>query len=93
MSANNDTVIKEADIGGAITIINKEDYMTDCDTLHEGNCTYHKTTTDMMQTHLKEAENLLNNVTVANTQVISKLLPTQPKPGLFYALPKLYILK
>ena len=47
----------------------------------------------MMQTHLKEAENLLSNVTVANEQVVSKLLPTQPKLGLFYALPKLHILK
>ena len=47
----------------------------------------------MMQTHHKEAENLLNNITVANKQVGSKLLLTQPKPGLFYALPKLHRLK
>ena len=61
--------------------------------IKEDNRTYHKTTTDMMQTHLKEAENLLNNITVDNKQVVSKLLPTQPKPGLFYALPKLHKLK
>ena len=47
----------------------------------------------MMHTHLKEAEYLLNNITVANKQVVSKLLPTQPKPGLFYALPRLHKLK
>ena len=87
----------EADNGGAITIINKEDYTPDCNTLHEDNSTYHKTTTDMrtmssseklhlkitiiiiilMQTHLKEAENLLNSITVVNKQIVSKLLPTQ----------------
>ena len=83
----------EADKGGAITIINKEDYITDCNTLLEDNSTYHKTTTDMMQAHLNEAENLLNNITVANMQVVSKLLPTQSKPGLFYALPRLHRLK
>ena len=66
LSSNNDIVIKEADKGGAITIINKEDYITDCNTRLEDNSTYHKTTTDMMQTHLEEAENLLNNITIAN---------------------------
>ena len=44
----------------------------------------------MMLTHLKEAENRLNSITIANKQHVSKLLPTQPKPGLFYALPKLH---
>ena len=47
-SSNNDIVIKEADKGGAITIINKDYYITDCNTLHEDNSIYHKTTTDMM---------------------------------------------
>ena len=93
LSSNNDIVIKEADKGGAITIINKEGYITDCNTLLEDNSTYHKTTTDVMQTHLKEAENLFDNITVANKEVVSKLLPTQPKPGLFYTLPKLHKLK
>ena len=93
LSSNNDIVIKEADKGGAITIINKEDYITDCNTLLEDDITYHKTTTDMMQALLKEAENLLNRITVANKQVVSMLLPTLPKPGLFYALTKLHRLK
>ena len=93
LSTNNDIVIKEADKGGAITILNKEDYITDCNTLLEDNSTYHKTTTNMMQTHLKEAENLLNSITVSNKQVVSKLLPNKPKPGLFHALPKLHTLK
>ena len=59
-----------ADNGGAITIINKEDYITDCNTLLEDSRKYHKTTTDMMETHLIEAENLLNSITVANKQVV-----------------------
>ena len=86
-------MIKEADKGGAITIINKDDYITDCSTLLEDNSTCHKTTTEMMETHLKEAENLLKSVTIANKQHVSKLLPTQPIPDIFYALPKLHIIK
>ena len=46
-----------------------------------------------MQTHLKEAKNLLNSISVADKQVVSKLLSTQHKPGLFYALPKLHRLR
>ena len=46
-----------------------------------------------METHLNEAENLLSSITIANKQQVSKLLSTQPKPGLFYALPKLHRLK
>ena len=83
LSSNNDIVIKEADKGGAITIVNKEDYIADCNTLLEDNSTYHKSTTDMMETHLSQAENVINSITVANEQLVSKLLPTQPKPGLF----------
>ena len=90
LSSNNDIVIKEADKGGAITIINKDDYITDCNTQLEDNSTYHKTTTDMMQTHLKEAENHLSGITIANEQNVSKLLTTQPTPGILYALPNLH---
>ena len=86
-------MIEEADKGGAIAIINKDDYITYCNTLLEDNSTYHKTITDMMETHLNEAENPLSSITIASKQHVSKLLPTQPKPGIFYALHKLHRLK
>ena len=87
LSSNNDIVTKEADKGGAISIINKDDYITDCSTLLEDSSTCHKTTIGMMETHLKEAENLPSSITIATKQHISRPLPTQPKPGIFYALP------
>ena len=52
LSSNNDIEMKEADTGGAITIINKEDYITECNTLLDDNSTYHMMTTDMIQTHI-----------------------------------------
>ena len=39
LSSNNDIVIMEADKRGVITIINKDDYITDCSTLLEDNST------------------------------------------------------
>ena len=93
LSSNNNIVVKEADKRVAITVINKDDHKTDCNILLEDNSTYHKTTTDLMETHLKEVGNLLNSITIANEQHVSKLFPTQSKPGKFYALHKLHRLK
>ena len=38
-----------------------------------------------MATHLKEVENLLSDMTIANEQHVSKLLPTKPRP--VYSMP------
>ena len=77
LSSNKDIVIKEADKGGVLTIIRIDDYITDCNAILEDNSTYHKTTTDVMETHLKEAKNLLSSFTIANKQHVSRLLPTE----------------
>ena len=66
--SNIDIVIREADKGGAIAIINKENYITDCNTLLEDSGTYHKTTTVMMEIHIKEVEIPLNNITITNNK-------------------------
>ena len=57
LSSNNDIVIMESDKGGAIAIIIKVDYITDCNTLLEDNSTYRMTTNDILEIHLIEAEN------------------------------------
>ena len=77
-------MIKEADKESSITIINKDDYIADCNTLNGDNSTYHKTTTDMMETHLKEVENLLHFITIADKQHVSNQLSSTAKPGIFY---------
>ena len=90
LSSNNNIVKMETDKGVVITIINKDDYITDCITLLEGSSTYHMTITDMTETHLDEADNLLCGITIANEQLDSQLLPTQHKPGIFNAIRKLH---
>ena len=42
-------------------------------------------TTDMMETHLRGAENLLNNISIVNKQHVSKLL--QPNVNQVYSMP------
>ena len=85
LSSNNDIVIEEADKGGTITIINKEDYITGCNTLLEDNRTYHKTTTNMMQTHPKVAENLLCSIIVPTSKLFVDNY--QPNPNQHYSMP------
>ena len=90
LSNNSNIVMKEADKGGAITIINKEGYVHDCSLILADNSTYLKTTSDMVETHNKEAKDIIGNISFNNRSHISQLFPVKATPGTFYALPKLH---
>ena len=90
LSNNTNIVIKEADKGGVITIINKEDYIHDCSLILADNSTYLKTTSDMMEAHNEEAKEIIGNISSNNRSHISQLFPVKATPGTFYALPKLH---
>ena len=90
LSNNTNIVIKEADKGGAITIINKEDYIHDCSLILTDNSTYLKTTSHMVVTHNEEAKDIIGNISSNNRSHISQLFPVKATPGTFYAIPKLH---
>ena len=90
LSNNANIVIKEADKGGAITIIKKDDYIHDCSLILADNRTYLKTTSDMVETHNEEAKDIICNISSNNRSHISQLFPVKATPGTFYALPKLH---
>ena len=90
LSNNTNIVIKEADKGGAITIIYKEDYVHDCKLILADNSTYLVTTTDMMETHNEETNDIIGNISSNNRSRISQLFHVKATPGTFYALPKLH---
>ena len=50
LSSNTKIVIMESDKGGAIIIINMEDYVYACNFISTGNSKYIKATSDMMET-------------------------------------------
>ena len=58
--------MREADKGGAITIINKVDYVHDCKLILTDNSTYLKTTSDMVETHNEEAKDIIGNISSNN---------------------------
>ena len=89
LSIDTNIVIREADKGGAIRIINKEYYVHDCDLILTDSSIYLKTTSDMMETHSKDAKDIISNISYNNRVHISKLFTEKATPGTFYALPKL----
>ena len=93
LSTNTNIVVKEADKGGAIVIINTSDYITDCVLLLNDAKTYQTTSSDIINKHVTEAEYLVKTLVDSNRQVIHDLLSDQPRAGIFYGLPKLHKLR
>ena len=80
--------MNEADKDGAIIIIKKVDYVQDCILILAVNSTCQKTTTDMMETHNEEDNDINSNMSPNNGKHISQLFPVKAVPGAFHALPK-----
>ena len=85
LKSNNNIVIKPADKGGSIIIMNKDNYMKEtCSQLHDGRF-YEKIDYDPTPTltnKLKLQPNLQNDVL--------KLIPSHPRPATFYTIPNVH---
>ena len=66
LSTNTNIVVKEADKGGAITIINTSDYITDCVLLLNDTKTYQTTPSKIIDKHVTEAKNLVKTLADSN---------------------------
>ena len=87
LSTNTNIVVKEADKGGAITIINTSDYITDCALLLNDTKTYQTTSSEIIDKHVTEAKNLVRTLADSNRQIIQDPLPDQPRAGISCNLP------
>ena len=90
LSTNANIVVKEADTGGAITIINTSDYITDCVLLLNDTKTYQTTSSEIIDKQVTEAKYHAKTLADANRQIIQDLLPDQRRAGIFHGLPKLH---
>ena len=93
LSSNTNIVVKEADKGGAITIINTNDYITDCVLLLNDAKTYKTMSSEIIDKYVAEAKNLVKTLPDYNRQIIHDLLPDKPRVCIFYGLTKLHKLK
>ena len=83
---NNDIVIKPADKGGSIVIMNKDNYMKETSTqLHDGR--FYKKIDNEPTTTLPNKLKLLINKLQPNLQnYVLKLTPSHPRPATFYTI-------
>ena len=65
--------------GGAITIINTSDCITDYVLLLNDTKAYQTTSCEIIDKHVTEAENLVKTLADSNRQIIHDLLPDQPR--------------
>ena len=81
LSNNTNIVTNDADKGGAIKIMNKEDYVHDCSLFVTDNSTYLKTASDMVETQNEETRDIIGNISFKNRFYVSQLFPVKATPG------------
>uniref|UniRef100_K7G6Y6 Reverse transcriptase domain-containing protein n=1 Tax=Pelodiscus sinensis TaxID=13735 RepID=K7G6Y6_PELSI len=87
---NLDIVIKPADKGGAVVIMNKADYNQEA-TRQLSNTTFYKPLpSDPTLDYQKKLHCLLKSLPTATREQILTESPSDPRPGLFYLLPKIH---
>ena len=79
-------MVKEAEKGGAITIINTSDYLMDRALLLRDIKTYQTTSSDIIDKHVTESMNLVEFLADLNRQIIQDLLTDQPSANSFLRL-------
>lgn len=93
LNSRTDIVIKPADKGGAIVILNKEDYLNEGFKQLNSTDFYKELPNDPTETYTTKITqtltSLLNNGEISE-DMHKAMKPTYPKPGRFYTLPKIH---
>ena len=91
LMTDREIVIRKADKGGAITILNQEDYKEEILTQLNNNKFYKKLDCDPTTIYIQELKTLINNIEQPHAKTrILPLAPTCPQPGNFYTIPKIH---
>ena len=86
-----DIVIRKADKGAAITLLNQEDYKQEILTQLNNNKFYKKLDYDPTTIYIQELKTLVYDIEQPHSKTrILPLVPTCPQPGNFYAIPKIH---
>ena len=90
LKSNNNIVIKPADKGGSIVIMNKDNYMKEtCTQLHDGRF-YQKIDNDPTPTLTNKLKLLINELQPNLQNDVLKLIPSHPRPATFHTILKVY---
>ena len=90
LKGSNHIVIKPADKGGSIVIMDKYNYVKEtCTQLHDGRF-YHKIDNDTTPTLTNKLKLLINELRPNLQNNVLKLIPSHPRPVTFYTIPNVY---
>ncbi|KAG6932668.1 hypothetical protein G0U57_020942, partial [Chelydra serpentina] len=85
---NPDIIIKEADKGGAVVIMNRSDYQKEAARQLSNTKFYRPLSSDPTEEYTKKLHHLLRTFPTLTQEQIN--IPLEPRPGLFYLLPKIH---
>ncbi|XP_073216398.1 protein FAM3B isoform X1 [Lepidochelys kempii] len=87
---NSDIIIKKADKGGAVIIMNRSEYEQEV-TRQLSNTTFYKPLpSDPTEGYQKKLQHLLKKLPEKAQEQIRTDTPLEPRPGVFYLLPKIH---
>ena len=90
MKGRNNIVIKPADKGGSIVIMDMDNYMKEtCTQLHDGRL-YKKINNDPTPTLTNKLKFLINELQPNLQNDVLKLIPSHPRPATFYTIHKVH---
>ena len=90
LAKDNSVTIKEADKGGAIVLFNTRDYINSCENLLSDTINDKNEQPKTLKEFMSKAKNLISNLHGTCAVFLKNTLPDQPKPAVFYGIPKIH---
>uniref|UniRef100_A0A8C4RLP3 Uncharacterized protein n=1 Tax=Erpetoichthys calabaricus TaxID=27687 RepID=A0A8C4RLP3_ERPCA len=87
---NTEIIIKPADKGGALVIMNTSDYIQEAQRQLSNTMHYHKLQEDPTDLYKKELKKIVSSFPLDIRDHVNSLIPENPKMGYFYMLPKIH---
>lgn len=87
LRSNYDIVIKPADKGGTIAVMDTVDYVAEIDSQLSNTAFYEELTHDPTELFKSELTELINHLNYNVQAEVRSLVPEQPRPGVFYTIP------
>ena len=90
LAKDNTVTIKEADKGGATALFKTRDYINSCENLLSDTTNYKNVQPKTLKDFMSEAKKLISNLHGTCAVFLKNTLPDQPKPAVFYGIPKIH---
>ncbi|CAM4539289.1 unnamed protein product [Lepidochelys kempii] len=87
---NSDIIIKKADKGGAVVIMNRSEYEQEAARQLSNTSFYKPLPYDRTESYQKQLQHLLKKLPEKAQDQIRTDTPLEPRPGIFYLLPKIH---